>query len=98
MVHAVQFGSTLTPTMYCNLRAGPKHYFGYHESCYSEWCSEAASGHPKPINLDDLPPNFPFEVERAGDRVVNKAHQLINNKTTNLTECLSQFEQRWKIN
>ena len=28
-----------------------------------------------------------FEVERAGDRLVNKAHQLIGNETTNLTEC-----------
>ena len=70
-----------------DLRAGPKHYLGYHESCNSEWCSEVASAHPRNINLDDLPPNLLFEVERAGDRLVNKAHQLIGNKTTNLTEC-----------
>ena len=70
-----------------DLRAGPKHYLGNHESCSSDWCSEIASGHPKNKNLNDLPPNLLFEVERAGDRLVNKAHQLISNKTTNLTEC-----------
>ena len=29
-----------------DLRAGPKHYLGYHESCNSEWCSEVASVWP----------------------------------------------------
>ena len=53
------------------LRAGPKHYLGYHESCNSEWCSEVASGHPRNINLDDVPPNLFFAVERAGGRLVN---------------------------
>jgi len=51
-----------------------EHYLGYHESCNSEWCSEAVSGHPKIVNLDDLPPNLLFKVEWAGDRLVNKAH------------------------
>jgi len=37
--------------------------------------------------LNDLPPNLLFEVERAGDRLVNKAAQLVSNQATNLTEC-----------
>jgi len=36
----------------------------------TEWCSEAASSHPKNVNLDDLPRNLLFEVEQAGDRLV----------------------------
>ena len=48
----------------------------------------------KNVNLDDLPPNLLFEVEQAGDRLLNKAHQLISNKTTNFTECC-WFEQKW---
>ena len=64
-------------------RAGPKHYLGYHESCNSEWCSEVVSGHPRNMT------NVLFEMEWAGDRLVNKAHQLIGNKTTNLTKCFT---------
>ena len=70
-----------------DLRAGPRHYFGNHEMCDPVWCSEAATGKPSNTNLNDLPPNLLFEVERAGDRLVNKAAQLISNQTTNLTEC-----------
>ena len=67
-----------------DLRAGPKHYLGNHEACHPSWCSEASK--QKVTNLHDLPPNLLFEVERAGDRLVNKAAQLITNKTTNLSE------------
>ena len=37
--------------------------------------------------LHEIPPNLIFEIERAGDRLVSKAVQLISNNTTNLTEC-----------
>ena len=63
-----------------DLREGPKHYLGYHESCNSEWCSEVASGHPRNINLDDFPPNLLFEVEWAGDRLVPSVDWQQNNK------------------
>ena len=36
--------------------------------------------------LDKLPPDFLRDVEAAGDRLVSKAAQLIQNKTTNITE------------
>jgi len=39
-----------------------------------------------PLPLDSLPPNFLHDVEAAGDRLVSKAEQLIQNKTTNITE------------
>ena len=39
-----------------------------------------------PSLLDKLPPNFLCDVEAAGDRLVAKAAQLIQNKTTNITE------------
>ena len=67
-----------------DLRAGPKHYLGRHETCDPSWCSEIVNGQP---NFHDLPPNLMFEVERAGDRLVSKAAQLISNSTTNLSEC-----------
>jgi len=51
------------------------------------WCSEAARDKPSNANLNDLPPNLLFEVEWAGDRLVNKAAQLSSNQTTNLTDC-----------
>ena len=40
----------------------------------------------EPSLLDKLPPNFLHDVEAAGDRIVAKAAQLIQNKTTNITE------------
>ena len=70
-----------------DLRAGPKHYLGYHKDCDPSWCSEAAKETPVSVNLHDLPPNLLFEIDRAGDRLVNKAAQLISNSTTNLSEC-----------
>ena len=56
-----------------DLRAGPKHYLGIHEACDPSWCSESAKEKPINVNLHDLPPNLLFEIERAGDRLVNKA-------------------------
>ena len=76
-----------------DLRAGPKHYLGNHEACHPSWCSEASKQN-KVTNLHDLPPNLLFEVERAGDRLVNKAAQLITNKTTNLSECFMSIRAK----
>ena len=39
-----------------------------------------------PSPLDKLPPTFLHDVEAAGDRLVSKAAQLIQNKTTNISE------------
>ena len=39
-----------------------------------------------PSVLSRLPPNFLRDAESAGDRLVAKASQLIQNKTTNITE------------
>ena len=52
----------------------------------------------QPINfyLHDLPPNLLFDIEQAGDRLVNKATQLISSRTTNLSECFMSI--RAKIN
>ena len=36
--------------------------------------------------LSKLPPSFLHDDESAGDRLVAKAPQLIQNKTTNITE------------
>ena len=72
-----------------DLRAGPKHYLGIHDICDSSWCSEVGNHQSRNANahLHDLPPNLIFEVERADDRLVSKAAQLISNNTTNLSEC-----------
>ena len=71
-----------------DLRAGPKHYLGIHDICDPSWCSEVGNHQSGNTNtLHDIPPNLIFEVERAGDRLVSKAAQLISNNTTNLTEC-----------
>ena len=40
----------------------------------------------QPSPLDKLPPNFLHDVEAAGDRLIAKAAQLVQNKTTNMTE------------
>jgi len=40
---------------------------------------------------------FFFKVEQAGDRLVNKAAQLISNQTTNLTECFMLLEPKWTV-
>ena len=39
-----------------------------------------------PSPLDRLPPDFLCDAEAAGDQLVAKAVQLIQNKTTNITE------------
>jgi len=54
-----------------NLRAGPRHYLGNHEICDPGWCSDIVSGSPTNTNLNDLPANLLFEVERAGDIMIN---------------------------
>ena len=36
--------------------------------------------------MDKFPPNFLHDVEAAGDRLVAKAAQLVQDKTTNITE------------
>ena len=36
--------------------------------------------------LGKLPPNFLCDVEAAGDRLVSEAAQLVQSKTTNITE------------
>ena len=40
----------------------------------------------EPSPLNKLPPNFLRDVEAAGDRLVAKAAQLVQNRTTNITE------------
>ena len=40
----------------------------------------------EPSPLDKLPPNFLRDVEAAGDRLVAKAAQLVQIRTTNITE------------
>ena len=77
-----------------DLRAGPKHYLGIHEACDPSWCSESAKEKPINVNLHDLPPNLLFEIERAGDRLVNKAAQLVSNRTTNLSECFMSIRAK----
>ena len=77
-----------------DLRAGPKHYLGNHEACDPSWCSESTKEKPVNVNLHDLPPNLLFEIERAGDRLVNKAAQLISNRTTNLSECFMSIRAK----
>lgn len=70
-----------------DLRAGPEHYLGIHETCDPSQCFEVANGQLKNANLHDLPPNLMFEVEWAGDRLMSKAPHLISNRTTNLSKC-----------
>ena len=43
-----------------------------------------------PSPLSKFPPNFFYDVEAAGDRLVSKAAQLMQNKIINITEnCMS---------
>ena len=68
-----------------DLRAGPRHYLGYHELCDSSWCNDVGTDNNR--SIDDLPVNMLFELDRAGDRLINKASQLIDDETTNISEC-----------
>ena len=77
-----------------DLRAGPKHYLRNHEACHPSWCSESGRQNKVTNNLHDLPPNLLFEAERAGNRLVNKAAQLITNKNTNLSECFMSIRAK----
>ena len=44
-----------------DLRAGPRHYLGYHELCDSSWCNSVGDGNN--WSLDDLPVNMIFELD-----------------------------------
>ena len=68
-----------------DLQAGPRHYLGYHELCDSSWCNSLRGGNNR--SLDELPVNMIFELDRAGDRLINKASQLIDDQTINISEC-----------
>ena len=85
-----------------DLRNGVRHYFGDHTKCNSTYCKNTNTDtsnyciikyvcvyhyvHIGSSILSQLPPNFIHDVESAGDRLVAKASQLIQNKTTNITE------------
>ena len=69
-----------------DLRSGPSHYLGIHDKCDSSWCSVKASNQPSNKTCN-VPSNLLFELERAGGRIVSKAAQLIQDQTTNLSEC-----------
>ena len=60
---------------------------GIHNKCDSSWCSVAAGNHTSKTSSNNIPPNLLFELERTGDRLVSKAAQLIQDQTTNLSEC-----------
>ena len=78
-----------------DLRASPKHYLGIHDTCDASRCSEVGNHQSQSACLHDLPPNLMFELERAGDKIVSKATQLISNNTTNLSECYMSIRARW---
>ena len=79
-----------------DLRNGVWHYFGDHKNCNSVYCkntnTDASNKYTYykinvciPLctgssHLSQLPPNFLHDVESAGDRLVSKASQLIQNK------------------
>ena len=81
---------------------GVRHYFGDHTKCNSTYCKNTNTDtsnyciikyvcvshyvHTSSSILSQLPPNFIHDVESAGDRLVAKASQLIQNKTTNIRE------------
>ena len=44
-----------------DLRAGPRHYLGYHELCDSSWCNSLRGGNNR--SLDELPVNMIFELD-----------------------------------
>ena len=51
--------------------------------------------------LSKLPPSFLYDIESAGDRLMVKAPQLIQNKTTNITEnfmSIKKFACIWETN
>ena len=68
-----------------DLRNGPRHCFGDHQSC--NICSLS---HTDSLPFDKFPPDFIDVVESCGDRLVSKATQLIScNKTTDILHCMS---------
>ena len=51
--------------------------------------------------LSKLPPSFLYDIESAGNRLMVKAPQLIENKTTNITEnfmSIKKFACIWETN
>ena len=40
-------------------------------NCDSSWCNDIGTGNNR--SIDDLPVNMLFELDRAGDRLINKA-------------------------
>ena len=48
---------------------------------------EAREGGDNSVSRNNLPDDLFFRIQRAGDRLVSMAPQLISNKTTNLAEC-----------
>ena len=83
-----------------DLRNGIRHYSGDHCSCNSAYCKNTNTDTSNDIIiqineinvytgapvLSWLLPNFLHDAESAGDHLVAKANQLIQNKTTNITE------------
>ena len=74
-----------------DLWAGPWHHLGYHELCDSLWCNSVRDGNN--WSLDELPVNMIFESDRPRDRLINKVSQLIDDQTTNISECCMSVQQ-----
>ena len=53
----------------------------------NSWCSVTANNLASKTPSNNVSSNLLFELERAGDRKVSKAAQLIQDQTTNLSEC-----------
>ena len=70
---------------------------GYHELCDSSWCNSVGDDNNR--SLDELPVNMIFELDRAGDRLISKASQVIDDQTTNISECYMSVRSKmdgWK--
>jgi hypothetical protein len=48
---------------------------------------DEAGGGDNSVSIQTLPDDLFFRIQRAGDRIVNIASQLVTNQTTNLAEC-----------
>ena len=49
-------------------------------------CNICSLSHTDSLPFDKFPPDFITDVESCGDMLVSKAAQLVNNKTTNISE------------
>ena len=74
------------PTNSQDLRSGQSHYLGIHDKCDSSWCSVKASNHPSNKSHVMYHQTFCLNWNEL-DRIVSKAVQLIQDQTTNLSEC-----------